>query len=129
MGKPAAGTRAEAPVPSRVWVSARWLAGAGWAEAPGVGGDAPAAALLASDNGDSWPAELYALEARTGASDVPLGENQGKVAGRQNRADSDRQRKPQVYHPDQSLRDAVGVPVRLTRPRPQHYPGLVLGQR
>lgn len=44
-------------------------------------------------------------------------------------ADPDRQRKPQVHQADQGVRDGTRIPARVTCPRLQHRPGLVLSQR
>jgi hypothetical protein len=85
--------------------SAACLASAGPVEVPGVGGDAPATALLASDDRGACPAQLYRLPVRAGAGDVPFADNQGKAVARYDRADPDSQRKPQAHQPDQGLRD------------------------
>src|SRR6266536_3595102 len=117
------------PAPGACRVSVPCLAIAGSVQAPGIGGNAPAAALLASDDRGACPAELYPLAARAGASDVPRADNQGKAVACHDGADSDSQRKPQVHQPDQGVRDAICIPALVTCPGPQHCPDLVLSQR
>src|SRR6266571_6940303 len=83
-------------------------------QAPGVGGDAPAAALLASDERGACPAQLYPLAVRAGAGDVPLAENQGNAVAGYDRADPHGQRETQVHQPDQGVRDTVCVSAGVT---------------
>ena len=109
--------------------SALCVTGAGVAQVPGIGGDAPAAVSLASDNRGAAPTELYPPAIGAGTSDATLAEDQSNAVGRHDRADPEGQRKPQVYQPKQDFRYLVSRPVRVVRPRPQRGPGLVLGQR
>ncbi len=84
-GKPTAGARApgrRASSASRVPGISRVLCSAGPVQAPGIGGDASAAVLLASDDRGACPAQLYPLPVRAGASHVPLAGNQGKAVAR-----------------------------------------------
>src|SRR5215472_16288393 len=109
--------------------SALCVSGRGAAQVLSIGGDAPAAVSLASDDRGAAPTELYPLAIGAATSDTPLAEDQGNAVGRNDRANPDGQRKPQVYQPTQDFRDLVSRPVRVVCPRPQRGPGLVLGQR